>query len=222
MSKGDWTKSQREFRDIVLAPLDRGVSLCVVRCENSSGLSSLLGKLEKRHARGSEPIIHTCISTTAYSAVLEMAHAANVTGSTVPSFFRNAVMKLTENGQRDLTILFEESHFMSRREMELLIVTIECVARKASLNLRCVFLQRQVIQWVAPESKGANGRKVRAWPGLPDFLRVRENLKSLKIYDFSRAGLEQLRGRQLPSDLYEEFSAVDQHERAPLNERKSA
>lgn len=208
-----WTAKQQEFREMALAPVARGMAIHIALCQDGAGVTQIVDKLSRHDPRGAEARAVSVFTGDSNNAVWELANQASVTGRNYSDVIRKSLLKLSDQNTRPVTIIFQEAQLLRVCDMEKLLLALEDVILKERLSVRVILHQRQIERWNQP--KNGAGYYQPGWPQIPNYLESRKRSKRLQFFAFNSEGLEQLQGREIPREVFEDVIC-------PREERKSA
>lgn len=199
-----WTRSQSQLRDVALELPRRGASVTVSLCHHHSGVAQIVDKIVQHTTRANTPVQAFSIFTgDSHNTAWELANLTNTTGRNFSDVIRKALLALSECGAHGVSLFLKEAQLMRPRDLEKFLRATEHEASSNNIRLRIMLMQRPVERWAQP-AKGV-GCWREGWPQLPTFLKKRHQFRALEYIEVTREGLEELRGREIPRELYEEI-----------------
>jgi hypothetical protein len=200
-----WTKSQHELKGLVLNKAS-GFETDVVLCEPLSGVSTVVRALARAHTVKEHGVtIIGVYAPRAWEAIISLSLISDTTGQGYVGRLDRALWKLSGYGDYGLTLLLEEAHLMPPREIEKLMTAFEWTADRRGLAIRAMLLCNHVSRWNMEKQSPE-----MAYPKMPERLtgftcdgeKYPGRMLKSKVIIFSRAGLDEVRGKDVPSDLF--------------------
>jgi len=204
--------SQQALADLALAPL-QGFQTRVVLAENLSGVTRVCEHLTRAGPAPAAPTARTAgrpvravraLGLSPYEAACTLAQEAGLPAANwlgfADAFARilGALARRREAGPLSppagIAILIEESHLMSPRDLERLVVALEWAADHAAIPTRALLLCGRVGRWNHHEC-----RFQLAWPYVPQ--RLLDRVGQNGLLKFTRAGLDEIRRAEQPDEL---------------------
>ena len=168
------TKSQTEVRERILTPARGGLSTDLIWAQYSAGCTSLLHALSAETQSGSGVrVASQGVRYGDYDALDKLGDRFKIKLTRPSTFISKLIRFLSDEGQRPVALVFDESHFLKPRQMERLLLACEDAAHECGARLRTMFIVKEFYYWQRKKvNVGKTEIETGEWERTFDFPRI--------------------------------------------------
>ena len=205
-----WTRSQDELRCRIQKPCRQGLQTELVRAEYSAGCSRLLRALAAESAAGESVRVVTASGVYGdWDLLVTLSRLAGTKGASRTDRMLNAVRALSDGGKRPLSIVIEDAHFLTTRQMEAFTLCGENAVAELQAGARLFLIVKKYSHWCQTMQLGKDKTlywggawELRVdWPALPMLFGQRLANGQLHVSELSRDGLELLTRKDARAEI---------------------
>ena len=210
------THSQQQLRERMLSKF-QGVRVELVYCEYSAGSSPLLRALTHETKDGAGlRVLSVPGHYGAWDAIVMLSRLAGTRGASQTDRIARAFQALSGNGARPLTLAVEDTHFMSTRELEQIVLSVEAAAAELDVPVHLFLFVKQTIYAHKKMLKSQTGELYWGgawesfidWPPVPKLFAERQARGRLFLCELRKQGLETLTKTEAREEIAERLALV--------------
>jgi hypothetical protein len=200
----NWTQSQRGLMERAMSPAKAGcLDIDIILCDYGSGLTSaarfMVDRTEKAKV-GPRVLKVPCDSLWNVQHNLAELAGVRANGFGCGSALCRIFYKLSDEGERPLSILLDSAHFLNARDMERLALNLEWACETIHVPARAFFLVKKFEHFRKSQSKQGY-ESVFNYPELPALFNERAQAGRLSMSRFDKTELDQFTKKEVKNLL---------------------
>lgn len=205
-----WTRSQDELRGRIQKACRQGLQTELVKAEYSAGCSRLLRTLAAESALDQSVRVVTASGVYGdWDLLVTLSRLAGTKGASQTDRLLCAMQALSEGGKRPVSIVIEDAHFLTTRQMEAFTLCTENVVAELKAGARLFLIVKKYSHWCQAMQAGKDKTLYwggawelrEEWPALPKLFGQRLAKGQLNVSELSQDGLELLTRKEARAEI---------------------